>query len=246
MSYVNLTHTFTSKIPSFIESEWACNNEANCFNRQFTARVGYFLSAPLELISSIVDTAIGLLATVESLLALGTEKSCNKIAQNHLISASAIISSPYKFLLRTLNPTATFDECAPVSSKGNGLVSHYVINFLKEYGRSCTNSPNLFKQHVISRVTYALLAISCLVTRTADGAIGIIAAAFSFITLGKIDTINNIALRGLRFPGIIDDLVFCTVKFINPWSKGWNEPVEQELIQSSLVEDEIDDIETDL
>jgi hypothetical protein len=56
------------------------------------------------------------------------------------------------------------------------------------------------------------------ITRLVDGIIGVIAAVLSFLTLGKVASINNVAYRALQAPGIVKDLFKCTIKFINPWA----------------------------
>jgi hypothetical protein len=93
-----------------------------------------------------------------------------------------------------------------------------VINSLKALARSCYKSDNFLKRHVASRLTYALLAVSCLATRVADGAIGVAAAGLSVLTGGNFESLNNLAYRTLQAPGIINDLFYCTIKFINPWT----------------------------
>lgn len=106
-----------------------------------------------------------------------------------------------------------------ISGDGDGFLSDLVINPLKDIARSCYNSDNFLKRHVASRLTYALLAVSCLVTRAVDGIIGIPAAGLSILTGGKFESLNNLAYRTLQAPGIINDLFYCTIKFINPWTR---------------------------
>ncbi len=101
---------------------------------------------------------------------------------------------------------------------GNGFITHFVTDALKNIARDCYRSENLLIQHVASRLTYAVLAISSLVTRAVDGVIGIPAAGLAILTFGKIESLNNLAYRSLQTPGIVEDLFYCTIKIINPWT----------------------------
>ena len=42
--------------------------------------------------------------------------------------------------------------------------------------------------------------------------IGVIAALFSLLTLGTVDSINNLSSRGLQAGGVFNDLFYCTLK----------------------------------
>lgn len=105
-----------------------------------------------------------------------------------------------------------------VGLEGNGFLSNNATNLLKDVARTCYRSDNFVKRHVISRLTYALLAMASLVTRTVDGIICMPIAAASILTCGTFPTLNNIAYRSLQAPNIINDLFYCIVKFINPWA----------------------------
>lgn len=176
------------------------------------ARGAHLLLTPASFITSAVDTIIGLGAGLGAICTLGKNKQTFKVACNHLSSSDKLFVRPYVNFLKTINPEAK------ISGDGDGFLSDLVINPLKNIARRCYNSDNFLKRHIASRLTYALLAVSCLVTRAVDGIIGIPAAGLSILTGGKFESLNNLAYRTLQAPGIINDLFYCTIKFINPWT----------------------------
>ncbi|MCC5832854.1 MAG: hypothetical protein JJU12_07425 [Chlamydiales bacterium] len=187
-------------------------------SEKFGIRGAYLSLVPVSAITSIVDTAIGACAAIPALATAGKHKKTINFFFNFLESSFDIVSKPYVNLLKTLNPTAKlppirgFDEVHP------GICTPYPSEKLDNLAENYFKSKNFFKKHVASRLTYVLLAITFVITRIVDGIIGLIAAAFSLITLGKLPFLNKTAYRGLCATGIIHDLFYCTLKVINPWA----------------------------
>lgn len=127
-----------------------------------------------------------------------------------------------------------------VVKSGNGFFTNAVIGKeqydgsktpklfkLQESANKCINSNKIFVRQIIARVNYLGLAVLLTLTRTLDAMVGIIAVPLSFFALllrgfdnGKCvsATLNNMAYRGLQAPAIINDLFYCTVKFIDPFA----------------------------
>jgi hypothetical protein len=235
-SYTNITNSLAVSVDGYI-SNWVRSKD--CFEKHVLARGGHLGLIPLFTITSVVDTIVGAGAGIVSIATGGTYKATCDFAMNHLDSSRNIVAYPYTNLLRTLNPEAKFPSSVAshsyfhsyrywsqtidqgselITNDGDGFITSYVSDALKDVARSCRNSDNFFKRHIVSRLTYLLLAISSLITRVVDGIIGVIAAILSFLTLGKVGSINNVAFRALQAPGIVKDLFYCAIKCINPWA----------------------------
>lgn len=175
--------------------------------------------APASFLAAGGDTAVGLGAGIGALCTLGTQHSIVAVAERYLPWSRELVAAPYKHLLSTINPRAReYSGYAWISADGNGFITHYVFAYLSDKGREYRHSDDLLVKHVASRLTYALAAVACLVARVADGAIGLVAGLFSFFSVGKWESLNNLAGKALQAPGIICDLFYCTIRFINPWA----------------------------
>ena len=73
-------------------------------------------------------------------------------------------------------------------------------------------------RHIVSRLSHGLFAVASVITRLWDFAVGLLAASLAFATLGKIETINHLAYRGLKVGGLCSDVFEHTIKAINPWT----------------------------
>lgn len=222
MSYTNVTYASTKPAEHYVDSNWVQSDETTFLKKHVLARGAHILLTPSSFITCAVDTIIGLGAGLGAICTLGKNKQTFKVACSHLSSSNKLFVRPYVNFLKTINPEAKFSgdaaKQAMISGNGDGFLSDLVIDPLKNIARNCYNSDNFLKRHIASRLTYALLAVSCLVTRAVDGIIGIPAAGLSILTGGKFESLNNLAYRTLQAPGIINDLFYCTIKFINPWT----------------------------
>jgi hypothetical protein len=170
--------------------------------------------APALFITSAVHTIVGLGVGIGIICTNGKHQPTIDVTFNHLCSSNLLFTLPYAIFLDTINPEAKIFE-----PNKEAVFSRFLINFinpLNEFAESCYNSDNFLKKHVASRLTCVLLAVSCLVNRAADGVIGIGAGCLSIVTVGKYKPLNNLAFKTLQAPGIINDLFYCTIKFINP------------------------------
>ncbi len=218
--YINLFYEVIQPADIYIMRKWNYNTTfVDCLKKETLKRVYNLTITPFSTIIRVMDIIVGVFAGFVSIANSGKKKAIFKLAMNHLDSSRKIVVSPYRYLLKTLNLSAEISYLYKsdwkkfyISAKGDGLITHNVSKFLEKKARSYYKSD----RHFATRLTYALLALSSIITRVVDGIIGIIAAAFSFLTYGKVVTINNIAYRGLQAPGIVKDLFYCTIKIINP------------------------------
>ena len=155
--------------------------------------------------------------------------------QKFLRGSATLLSRCYEHALKVLSPRAEFpgnsfslslitnEDSAIFLKEGNGLLTNHLIQenkltFLQKSANNCINSKNILIRQIMSRVNYLGLAMLVTLTRTFDAFVGVIAAPLSFVALlfGGSSTLNNLAFRGLQAPAIINDLFYCTVKFIDP------------------------------
>jgi len=181
--------------------------------RGFKYRAANLAMAPITSAAAIVDTISGLFCTMGSAIALGIKDDLNQIAMHQLESSNKILSGAYLNLLEVINPESRVVK----NNSDPGLISSIVFPSIVNQAERFANSLSGVHKHITSRLTFALLAVSSLITRIADGVIGIIAATLSLITLGNSRRINTIAYRSLMAPGIIYDLSYCTLAIINPY-----------------------------
>ncbi len=237
MSYVNLAKALEAPLKGYIAETCVHSEDTNCFKKHVVARVGFLALTPWSLATSTADILIGIGAGIAVIGTAGKQKEAWDFAMNHLNSSRKIVVRPYFDLLMALNPQAKFSgsidnmpyvqrqtatlmgqKDAFITVEGDGFITHYVSEALKDVARNCYNSDNFLKRHVASRLTYLLLVISSVITRLMDGIIGVMAAILSFATFGKVESINNLAYRGLQATGIVQDVFYCTTKIINPWA----------------------------
>jgi len=175
MSYKNITYTLTKPAENYVDSNWVYSRETTFIKKHVLARGAHFVLAPALFITSALDTIVGLGVGIGALCTLGKHKPTYKIASYHLSSANKLFVRPYVNLLRVINPEAKFSgdldnlfigfaKQAMISGSGDGFLSDLVANPLLDIARSCYNSDNFLKRHVASRLTYALLAVSYLVS----------------------------------------------------------------------------------
>lgn len=227
MSYVNLSYATVVRADLHIFSEYTHPSLSSIVDQHILARGGYLLLAPTSVITSALDIIVGLGAGIGAICTLGMHQPTLKVARYHLTSANQLAPRLYANLLRMIRPNARVNagdfpegdqETKDILKGKDGYLAAKVITPFRAFAKECYSSDNFLKRHVASRLTYALLAVACLVTRAVDGVIGIVAALFSLATLGQFRKLNIIAYRGLQAPGIISDLFYCVVKVINPYA----------------------------
>lgn len=235
-----LTNKTIDSINGYVVCNYVHSFQATFVEKQIFSRGAYLALAPLSIITVALDTIVGIGAATMTLLTLGCYKKSYSISRSHFYIERGFIN-PYLFLLRSINPNSPFQQSFDdvmsdgtrflsalkgeiplkefkIGIQGNGLFSNLVIKPLIEKATDHQNSNNFLNKHIVSRLTYALLAISCVITRVADAAIALPAVALSLITLGQFNSLNCTAIRALYAPRLAFDLYFCLLKIINPWA----------------------------
>ncbi|MBS4168512.1 hypothetical protein [Parachlamydia sp. AcF125] len=210
MAYTNITSASIKPIENYVSKNWVLSKKTNFLKKHVIARGAYLALVPSSFVTSALDTIVGLGTGVGVFLTLGKQQKTFTIAFNHLINTDRLVAQPYAHFLKMVNPKAEF------SDERCGIITYPVAGALDKKAEKFSSSNNFLKRHVASRLTYALLAISCLVTRAVDGIIGIPTATLSVLTAGKFESLNKLAYRSLKAPGIIADLFGCTLNVIDP------------------------------
>lgn len=215
--YESLTSNCVMSLDNYVADNWAVSQKF--LKRHVLARAGFFALAPLSILTTFADTFIGGVSGTLSLITLGKSRKIYFFSADHLSSSKNIIATPYLNLIRTLNPQARFDsEKGIIKRDGNGLITNFVYKKIKKQVSDCYKSSNIFKKHIATRGFFIALGASSVICRVVDGILGGLATPLSFLTFGKFHTINHIAVRGLKAGGMVQDVYYCAVKFINPWT----------------------------
>lgn len=211
MPYFNIT-TKLNPVVGFVDKGLIYPEHPSILKTHVLARGAYFLLVPTVIITSAVDTIIGLGAAIVAISSLGDCRSIIEVADDHL--SMKLISVPYACILKVINPYAEFSEEDLVSY--DGFISDLVIKRFNKKIKECSCSKNFLERYVISRVGYALLAICSVICRIVDAVIGVPVVTLSFLTAGKFSSLNNLAYRTLQSPKVVHDLFYCVMKFISP------------------------------
>lgn len=221
MSYIS-TSFLIIHVTEAVNQGWVVSEETNLLKKQVLARGAYLLLTPVTFAACCLDTILGAIAGVGALCTAGRSTPILNVSYNHLKSSQSLIVRPYIHFLAAINPEFEMASCSifgfKIKKHRNGLLSDPVIDKFAEQATDYRYSNNFLKRHIATRLTYALMAVSCVVTRLVDGIIGVPAACLSILLVGRCAPLNNIAFEGLQATGIINDLFFCTVRFINPWA----------------------------
>jgi hypothetical protein len=195
-------------------------NSTSFFKREVVSRCGSLAILPFSIIGSALDSLAEIVVKLASLGTLGMHKwSYPRIKHYaHAKHAEALAPTIYITLLCVLNPRAKLDH-----PDGNALITSFVTGKLESLASVHAASDNLLKRYVTSRLTYALLAPSQIITRTADAIIGIGAVFYSFLKLGTDEKVNTFAANQLQLFTCIPDFIVYTTYAINPWTEVFKE-----------------------
>lgn len=206
----------------FVGKDWSCARkkirETSFFAEHIVARCSHFFLIPLSIIAGAFDSLGGIFLGIPMILTAGRFPKLNKYAFEQLYGSGEILAGPFRYLLKTLDPDIkfSFGNEFSIPAGGIGFITHYVLDALTLKAYSFLNSTSFFERHIISRLTYVLLGIACLVTRVVDGIIAIPITLLSLFFLGRVKWLNNIAFRALQVPNIIGDLFLCAMGIIDP------------------------------
>lgn len=159
----------------------------------------------------VIQTIVGIAATAFSVATLGNFQSFN-LKSNLTEHSSTIITRLYARSLKILNPKANY-----MHVQGNCLLSKDLVLPLHCIGiTSSKNKESFYIRQIDSRIAFGLSVIVETVTAPADFALGCLAAAMSYATLGRVAWINSFALDQLSSTGAIGNISNNLRGLVNP------------------------------
>jgi hypothetical protein len=157
----------------------------------------------------------------------GTNSKIWENGRMHATGFTDLFSVPFMHLVKVINPNAKLSTPSP------GLLARFPYRLravAKELFKNKNN--NVFKRHFLTRAIYVGVIPYCVVTRVADGIIGVPLGIAALLIGGRSPTLNNAAFEALRAPLLVDDLFFCCIRAMNP-STGIEPPVAQGLTNNN-------------
>lgn len=229
----NIRDTFMLPILQKIES----SSKATGLPREF-----FHYSCILgEALTSSIDTLIGVVVAAASLV-LRNDHTIH-VAQNLLSSTRKCLGNVFFRVLNIIDADIqlkqrTESNKIKVCCSGDGIFAGIYRQILANPAQEIAEeSKNLVAKHLFTRIAYAAFILGVPLFRVMDLAVGIIAAiaAFSWLLLTEksIDSLNNVAYRGLQIGGIVDDLYFAVMNLTEPGKiKGpsWHDKTVGDLI----------------
>jgi hypothetical protein len=202
--------TFTNRLNDSyknLSSDFA--GSRSVFRSEVLSRIISLLLIPGSAIANLADTVVAVFAQAGVILTGGNNQRLVNTANLHF-SYSSSLSVPFYYLIRVINPRSGPE---PVTSRGITLALKLK---LEKIASKFFHSDNLLKKHTATRLTYALLAVACVVTRAVEAVFGLVGATLAVLTLGKFHRLNQFAYVNLHFTHIVRDIIQCATKIVFP------------------------------
>ena len=215
----------------------------NRFKKLVGSRVLTPGSIALNVTSSVVDGALGLIAGAFNMLTLGKIEKLNRFTWEQLGAGSNMVREIFVRVILFLNPNAKlnsensrmhneFDKTNAAkkywknSMKGstikNRLLSGYfdenkVWKGLRGRVHNLEYSGKFIKEQIAARIGHLALLILSTMCNALDLSIGLVGAAGSVLLLGRCQWMNEHALDHLRGGSqLINDILIYTTKILRP------------------------------
>jgi hypothetical protein len=180
------------------------------FDTTFNAVIGLPLAA-YETLSLTTEATVGVAGSAASILTGGIFTPINKLA-DFTKKASYILPQLYIGIGSVVNPDFSFDPENPM-----GLVTQAVAAPIFSLAGKAAQTDDVVSREIVARGAYLLGAAVAVITRLADLAIGLVAAAVSIIPLfGRVRMVNVFAVEHLMSLAVIHDVCGGLRGFINP------------------------------
>ncbi|CDZ81757.1 hypothetical protein BN1013_02293 [Candidatus Rubidus massiliensis] len=238
MSYFNLSKSIHSPLKRYAYELSDIHNTSKSLQfvkKECFSRFINLSSIPIGLITSLFDTIIGMLFSVISISLLSLNKRVYKLSINHLRSQKVILRIIYVHVLRIFQPTIKFkkekhnnspyvvrqtipqQKDLKISASGNGYLSEYIVEPLKNIARSNIKSNSLIKRHISSRLIFSCILLSSIISRIGDAILSTICIFPVLLSVGKFQSLNNLVYRAIQFPGVVEDVFYSITKIGNPF-----------------------------
>ena len=201
------------------------------------------LASPFAVLGAVLDTVAGAIMGIVSTVFY--EHSQRKKAAK-LLSHSSLVPLPLTILLCMLTPTATAtiknSKNEEMSESLNGPFTVAISERIRKFAEdnAAKDQPTfkeyILKRHIVSRLSFALFAVSSVVTRVFDCVIGVVAFVLAVVTRARVPYFNHYAVRGLKLTGVIGDLVYAILKFVDPTEKFDEDAPEEQHVATLRME----------
>lgn len=169
---------------------------------------------------SIGCTVSGTAMSALSLAILGSSKGIDQLADDQLGGLGALLPQLYAGIIRVVNPRAEFSFEGQAHSGTIGFLTEKIATPI--FQKACElreyENPSSTQRRIYSRLAFATLPVVATITRLADFALGLLATAFSLISLGAITKVNDAAYRQLSILGLVLDFSAGIRGVVNPMS----------------------------
>jgi len=193
MSYVNLTE-YSIGCVKRIDEQLVRSEKTNFMKKHIVSRLVYAALLPVALVTNICDVALGIFGFLGVILTVGRNQAVANFALNHLDSFKRLTLTPYLHVLKMINPSMkdTFDEFS--------------------WKISDLNVPNGLQPRAI----HVSIVIAKPIVCSFFAAVGAISTPFSILTLGLVESLNELALGSWQGAGQSLNIFRNVIGWINP------------------------------
>jgi hypothetical protein len=171
-------------------------------------RIRHALLVPSTFITISIDTITNIGSLICAVKAGTFLAFCNKKDKKYF---GLLFAKPFSHFVRVMNPRAAVGEDGNVP----GLLTSPVHLFFRKAQRSLSKKGSI-SRHFLARVLYVGMVPCCVVTRVADGIIGVALGVLALLTGGQCATLNYFAYHALQAPDLVNDLFHCCIGVISP------------------------------
>ncbi len=217
-----MIYTLTKRQQDTCDVFYNTRQEPRSFKGTLDNKIGLIARTALRFTTDSMDLAIGLLSVVPSLLS----KRVADFTFEQLDVSSGILFRLYLNLISIVNAQFEYDviksKDGDVELREEDLTGEYMsyscslIESFTDKIIEMTNSPNFFKRHVSCRLGFAVNIVASIVITIVEVPLGIVAAAFSLLLLGKWERLNKFALTRLNSLDYIAFSYVCIQSLLAP------------------------------
>lgn len=230
-----LASNFQGSIDAIIKEK-----SSSWLDRNIICRIKNLIMIIIAPLMASIDLVIGILFGIANILTFRQIELLEEGAKEYLQGARLILCLPLLHLIKTINPNAVIgpetgksiywnrsDQKISFNQKSNGLLYDHFANRLRlriknigrprnGFSKHVSRSRNRFSRHVRARIAALLFIITAIVTRVLDLFTGAITLPLMLLTLGKVNSLNNLCLRSFTVTGLVRDSIIFTTQIINP------------------------------
>jgi hypothetical protein len=161
-----------------------------------------FIGVPIAVATSSINTLktiVGITVSAASALSFGSFIKVNYHASTLTYKELKILTDVYYSVIKVINPNFDPSKCLHnLPSDSIGIITRKIGFPIERAAYKTANSKNCLSKYGVSRVLYALNTIVSTITRIADLAIGLVAAALSIIPcVGRSEALNIFTIQHL-------------------------------------------------